>query len=129
MEAELGQYQLVADVETPIVGKDVQFSASIVRHYGLALVWPVIPGEYFYTVETEPQVKVDVEGMPALCTGMACNFAYSESASVIQAFSRSGTALTILGADLETPESVVMGHIECTGIAVAEVVNGEVTQD
>ena len=129
MAVELGQYQLVSDFTTPLVGKTVASGGSIVRHYGRALVWPVIPGEYFFTVETEPQVKVDVEGMPALCTGMACNFAYSESTSVIQAFSRSGTALTILGADLETPESVVMGHIECTGVAVAEVVNGEVTQD
>ena len=129
MEVELGQYELVGDAEAPLVGKDVQSTGTIVRHYGRALVWPVIPGEYFYTVETEPQVKVEVEGMPALCTGMACNFAYSESTSVIQAFTREGTALTIRGTDLVTPESVVMGQIECTGITVAVVVEGEVEQD
>ena len=60
---------------------------------------------------------------------MACNFAYSESTSVIEAFTRAGTALTIRGTDLVTPESIVMGQIECTGITVAVVVEGEVEQD
>ena len=128
MEVELSQYQLV-DNQTSIVGKNVEYAGSIYRHYGLALFWPVIPGKYFYTVKTEHHVKVQVEGIPALYTSLACNFAYSQSTSVIQAFSRSGTALTILGADLVTPEKIVMGHIECTGIAVAEVVNDGVTQD
>ena len=119
MDVELGQYQLV-NYHSSIVGNEVASAGSIVRPYGRTLRWPVIPGEYFYTVETEPQVKVDVEGMPALCTGMACNFAYSESTSVIQAFSRDGTALTILGDNLVAPEKIVMGHVECTDIAVAQ---------
>ena len=84
MDVELGQYQLVS---TSIVGNEVASAGSIVRPYGRTLRWPVIPGEYFYTVESEPQVKVDVEGMPALCTGMACNYLYAEGSSLITGFS------------------------------------------
>lgn len=80
------------------------------RPFGQSLIWPVIPGDYFYTLETQPQVKVSVDEMPALCTGMACNYIYAEGSSLITGFSiSSGTQLTISGSNFDTPVKIEMG--------------------
>ena len=49
---------------------------SIVREFGTSLVWHVVPAEYLFTHETSPQIKVSIDGMPALCTGGACHYNY-----------------------------------------------------
>lgn len=106
----------------PLVGKDIVFDQSIVRPFGQSLVWDVIPGEYFFTRETEPQVKVTVDDMPALCTGMACSYRYAEGSSLITSFSIGGsssTELTIFGSNFATPQKIEMGLLECSNIVVA----------
>ena len=59
---------------------------------------------------------VYVDGTPALCTGMACNFDYIESVSVIDRYemNEESKTLTIHGSDFLTPEKIEMGLIECT---------------
>jgi hypothetical protein len=84
------------------------------------LVWDVIPGDYFFTRETQPQVMVTVDDMPALCSGMACNYRYAEGSSVITGFEiSSDTQLTITGANFVTPEKIEMGFLECSNIVVS----------
>jgi hypothetical protein len=91
-----------------------------VRQFGQSLIWSVIPGEYFYTRETQPQVMVTVDEFPALCTGMACNYRYFEGQSLITGFSiSSGTELTITGTNLQTPLKIEMAHLDCSNIVVA----------
>lgn len=86
IEASLGQYELKSGMD-PLVGVDIVFDQSIVRPFAQSLVWDVIPGDYFFTREIQPQVKVTVDNMPALCSGMACNYLYAEGSSIVTGFS------------------------------------------
>ena len=79
------------------------------REFGQSLVWHVIPPDQFFTRETEPQLMVTVDSMPALCSGMACNYLYSDGTAIITGFTLSGTALSITGSDFTTPEKIEMG--------------------
>ena len=93
------------------------------RPFGESLVWHVIPADYFYTRETNPQVKVTVDDMPALSTGMMCDYTYFEGESCITGFTLSGTELTITGSDFVTDDTemeIEMGRLACTNIIVAE---------
>ena len=113
----LSDYELNSGFD-PLVGVDVQAHTEVVREYGASLVWHVIPGGYFYTREVEPQVKVDVDNMPALCTGMACNYKYTEGTSEIEKFELDPLTnqLTIEGKDFEKPTKIEMGYLDCQNI-------------
>jgi len=80
-----------------------------VRPFGTSLVWQVIPGDYFYTRESKPQVIVQVDDMLAMCTGLACDYDYFEEESVIEGFVKSGLQLTITGQNLGEPNTIEMG--------------------
>ena len=116
VDVEVDQFVLHSSYEAPLVGKDLVYGARKVRGFGDSLVWQVIPGEYFYTRETNPQVIVQIDGMPALCTGLLCDFTYYEGASVVTAFTLSGRSLSITGDQLETPLKVEMGYLECSNV-------------
>ena len=82
----------------------------------------MIPGDYFYTRETQPQVMVTIDEFPALCTGMACHYVYADGVPLITGFTRVGTELTITGVDLgvAAPLKIEMAHLDCSNIVVAE---------
>lgn len=108
--ASLNQYELKSGIDVPLAGVDIVFDQSIVRPFGESLIWHVIPGDYFYTREILPQTKVTIDELPALCTGMACDYHYFEGESLITGFSiASGTQLTITGTGLGEPTKVEMG--------------------
>jgi hypothetical protein len=119
MDQSLAQYELVSSYDDPIVGRDVLYQASEARPFGEALVWHVIPGEYFYTREAIPQVLVTVDEFPALCTSLACDYTYYESAAVITDFDLTSNTLTITGQHLGTPLEVTMGRMECTDVSAS----------
>ena len=57
--------------------------------------------------------------MPALCTGMACNYAYADGTSEITGFTfnHSNNQLTITtGTGFVTPIKIEMGRIDCGNI-------------
>ena len=56
--------------------------------------------------------------MPALCTGMACNYKYTEGKSVITSYNLdpSTNQLTISGKDFEEPTKIEMGYLDCHNI-------------
>jgi hypothetical protein len=112
----LNQFEIRSSYSNPLVGQDVKFATKEVRPFGKALIWDVIPGEYFFTRETEPQVIVQVDDMPALCTGLNCGFTYFVGESAIDGFSIAGNRLTISGRNFDTPLKVEMGHIACSNI-------------
>lgn len=116
--ASLDLYSLATTGPDPLVGVNIVYDASIVREFGQSLVWHVIPGDYFYTREVLPQVKVSVDGMPALCTGMQCDYSYSEGTSLITSYTvnHSNNQLTISGSDFGTPTKVEMGYLDCSNI-------------
>ena len=59
--------------------------------------------------------------MPALCTGMACNYSYVEGTSLITGFTldTSMNQLTITGSDFITPTKIEMGYLDCSNIVFA----------
>ena len=116
--ATLDLYSLQSGFADPLVGVEVVFDASVVRPFGESLVWHVIPGDYFYTREVLPQVKVDVDGMAALCTGMQCDYSYAEGTSEITDYEvdHASNQLTIFGTDFGTPTKVEMGYLDCGNI-------------
>ena len=58
-------------------------------------------------------MKVSVDGMPALCTGLHCDYTYIVGQETITEFTVSGKQVTIKGTDLTEPTSVEMGYINC----------------
>jgi len=90
--------------------------------FGESLYWQVIPGEYFFTRETTPQVIVNVDEMPALCTGLQCDYQYIQGEALITGFQMvSDTELRIEGVNLSTPLRVQFANLECTNVQVTSI--------
>jgi len=51
--------------------------------------------DFLYTAETQPQVMVSVNSLPAICASLDCNYAYVESTSEITSVTVSGTTVTV----------------------------------
>lgn len=113
----LNQFEFHSSIDDPLSGENIEFKAREAREGGQGLVWDVIPAEHFFTYETEPQVIVQVDDMPALCTGLNCNFSYFVGNSIIDDFSLSGNRLSISGSNFDDILKVEMGHIACNNVA------------
>lgn len=87
-------------LDDQIVGVDVAYAASIDRPFGESLVWPVIPGDYFFTKLDKPAWKMTIndEGSSispvVVCTDCS-TYEYSEGAAEVVGFTRTGTELDI----------------------------------
>jgi hypothetical protein len=57
------------------------------RPFGESILWAVIPGDYFFTREDYPQILVTIDDMPAVCTGLLCDFTYYENPGLVTGFS------------------------------------------
>ena len=66
-------------------------------------------------------MKVTVDTMPALCSGMACNYQYAAGTSVVTgfAYNASTLALTIQGSFYGTLDTVEMGRLGCSNVVVS----------
>ena len=63
---------------------------------------------------------VSVDGLPALCTGLACDFTYVAGESEINGFSISNDKyLTISGVNFGEPLKIEMANLDCSNIVVA----------
>ena len=113
MSGSVDQFRVVSSQDDPIVGTDLVYEQSEERPFGASLKWDVIPSEYFFTKHDAPQVMVSVDGMPALCTGLHCDYTYVVGPETITAFTVAGIQVTITGTDLTEPTSVEMGYINC----------------
>ena len=63
-------------------------------------MYPSVPFEMTRTAHDKPQILVKVDGMPAICTGMNCDFVYEEPTGKITGFSVSGDDVVIWGTGL-----------------------------
>ena len=74
----------------------------------------MIPSEWFYTAHDTPQLRMWIDGMPALCTGTNCDFEYEYRSASISSYTLLGTSLSIVGTNLPlTPVSIEMGYVNC----------------
>lgn len=64
------------DPTTPITGVNPMFKTEILRNYGQSLMFEPVGLEFLYSDAQSPQVLVDVDGLPALCVNLNCDYAY-----------------------------------------------------
>jgi len=113
---DVGQFQILSSPNVPLSGNDPTTSATVHTSYGGALFYDTIPYEFLFTAETEPQIMVSVNGLPAVCASLSCGYSYTVLNSIVTSFTRTGTALTINGNYLPTTDfTVIFGQTACTG--------------
>jgi len=75
--ADPGQFEIVSSETDPLTGDNIQFTQSTVQPYSTNLFYSPIPFEFFKTYETKPQMIVSVDGLPAVCHNLTCDYTYS----------------------------------------------------
>lgn len=114
-----GQFEFVSDEDVPITGQDVKFIAQTVTPYGSNLFYEPIPFEMLKTYETKPQVIVNVNGLPAVCHNLTCDFTYTAAVGQVTAasFDESTKKVVIAGTELPSKladiQSVYFALTEC----------------
>ena len=76
IQGDPGQYEIISGVDTPLTGDDLYFKAQTLIPYGQNLFYNPVPFEMLRTYETKPQLLVTVDGVPAVCHNLTCDFAY-----------------------------------------------------
>lgn len=86
----------------PITGTNLTFNVTTTRNYSSNLFYQPIPFEMLKTYETRPQLLVEVNGLPAACHNLTCDFSYIENKGSITSFefTEATKKLVITGTDL-----------------------------
>lgn len=102
--ANLGQFSIIPDDKEPLKGKEIKYGAKTVREYGKNLEFSPIPFEMLKTYETKPQVIVNVNGLPAVCHNVTCDFTYMETVGEVSSFTfdEPSKKVVITGTNLPT---------------------------
>lgn len=77
--------------------------------------------EFLYTDATSPQVLVNIDGLPAVCPNLNCDFAYVQATALItnQAYDINSKVLTVTGTSLPiTDLTVSFGGAKCSSSPV-----------
>jgi hypothetical protein len=125
VEETLGQFELVDNGGLTIQDPDLDpLSSEDFTIYvwnselstrGPNVYYPVIPFEMIFTDETQPQVLVTVDDLPAVCKGLACGYAYTDPQSEVTAVSLSGMEVSLTGTGLPTTDiTVTIASEPCT---------------
>lgn len=118
-----GQFEIVSGEDNPLPEHAFLFAETI-QEYGTNIFYEAIPFEMIHTDEVLPQVKVSVNGLPAVCKNLTCDFSYIESSYEITAFSLddSEQTLTIEGVSLpENITSISFTNVDCTDYVFDQV--------
>ena len=76
INADPGQFEIKTGTVAPVTGKNVAFAYSTVAPFSSNLFYAPVPFEFLKTYEEKPQVIVSVDGEPAACHNMTCDFTY-----------------------------------------------------
>jgi hypothetical protein len=108
------QDSLAYSAHQSFVGVNAVISESEVNSRGGNVYYPVLPFEYLFTDETKPQVTVTIDGMPALCASLSCDYTYEPVGAEITAMTVAGTSVVITGTSLtSTINSVTIAGMAC----------------
>lgn len=108
------QCTLSSGVNSPITGNNVQLLATTLREYGANLFFEPVPMEMLYTAVTKPQILVNVEGMPAACANLNCDYLYVDSTAQVTGQSLAGNQITVDGVNFPTEIlDVRVGGVGC----------------
>ena len=98
MDVDMPQCYLTPGASVPLSGENPFFEASTLTEFGETLMFEPIPQEMLYTAETRPQVLVNVDGVPAACANLNCDYMYVDTTALITSQSLlNGNTLSIMG--------------------------------
>ena len=81
------------------------------------LFFEPVPFEFLYTVETTPQVIINVDGIEAVCDSLKCGYAYEAPTALVTSASYDGTTLSVVGTGFTNAvKSVKFSNIDCTNV-------------
>ena len=116
--------------------------ASKLRNYAESLWWESIPMEMLYTPVMKPQVRVQVNGLDAVCPDQNCDYLYKENLSEdsrlrrnlegtpqVQSFSYNADSkeVTIEGENFEDRECTEGGAVVATFADQSCAINSQST--
>lgn len=114
MDVDMPQCYITTGINDPLTGANPRFEATTIAAFGENLFFEPIPQEMLYTAATRPQVLVNVNGIPAACANLNCDYMYVDSTALITSQSLSGNTLTINGQNLPTDlMDVRLGDVGC----------------
>lgn len=96
------QDELAYSAYADFVGVDEQVTEAEFHPRSGNIYYEVLPFEYLYTDESQPQVIVTVDGSPALCTTLNCEYLYASVAGEVTSMTVTGTSIAITGTLLPT---------------------------
>ena len=114
-----GQFEIVSDDKQPL--KNVKtFHQETVEKRSTNLFYDPIPFEMLKTYETKPQVMMTVNGQPAVCHNLNCDFTYKAAVGEIATatYDKDTKLMKITGtklpSKLEDIQKVTFALAECT---------------
>jgi len=76
LNADPGQFEVVSVDTDPLQGDNILLTWETVTPYSTNLWYEPVPFEMLKTYETKPQIIVSVDGQPAVCHGLNCDYTY-----------------------------------------------------
>lgn len=115
---DVPQMEVSSGIETPLDGNMPYFNSTTFIPYDLTRIfYEPVPFDMLYTVETTPQVIINIDGVEAVCDSLNCGYNYFAPVALINSVSYDDTTLSIVGTGFTNIiESVKFSHIECTNI-------------
>jgi hypothetical protein len=97
-----GQFKIETSNLTALTGENITFRENTTIPYGDNVFYEPIPFEWLRTYETKPQVVVSVNGEPAVCHNMTCDYNYTVPQGEVTAFTYTANnrQLVLTGTDL-----------------------------
>jgi hypothetical protein len=95
-----GQFEIISDWDTPLVGDNITFVSNTSRPYSSNLWYDPVPFEMLKTYDTIPQIVVTVNDLPVVCHNITCGYNYTEAVGEIASFTFDAATnkLTLVGA-------------------------------
>ena len=105
------QYSFVSGVDTLLGGSNVTFYQNVSQEASDNLFYEPVPFDMLRTYETKPQIVVSVNGEPAVCHNMTCDYTYTEPVGEVTSFTWTDASneLTLVGTGLPSNASDIRG--------------------
>jgi len=115
---DVGQFEIVSDEDEPLSGDNMTMTFETIVPYSTNLFYNPIPFEMLRTYETTPQLIVSVNGLPAVCHNLTCDYSYVEPVGEVTAFTfdaaTSTLAITGTSFDVSNIKEIWFAKSKCT---------------
>lgn len=92
---DVGQAEIQSDTDQPLAGEGISYYANTTVPYSNNLFYEPVPFEWLRTYETKPQLIVTVNGEPAVCHNLTCDFVYTEPQGEVTGFTYEATTKVV----------------------------------